>query len=121
MNCHSFVNVMDLYVEGRLTARRNAAATAHLASCADCRAKAAPSVSPSTARAPQSLKDKLMAAAKTPHADSPAPAPGLALWPSEARGVALAAALLLLVGLLIAATGVPSQSSGDSLAAMEVP
>jgi len=45
----------------------------------------------------------------------------LPLWPREARGIALAAAALLIVGLLIAAAGVPSQSAGGAVAAVEEP
>ena len=121
MNCHSFDNIRDLHAEGRLSPRRAAAAAAHLASCAECRAKAAPVAAPSGARAPLSLKEKLLAAAKeAPKEPAPSRA-ALPLWPAEARGIALAAAALAVVGLLIAATGVPSQSSGDAFAAVEVP
>ena len=122
MNCHSYANIMDLHAEGRLSRRRTAAADAHLASCASCRAKAAPAAAPSGARAPQSMKDKLRAAAKAaPKESVSSPGAGPALWPAEARGIALAAAALAVVGLLIAAAGVPSQSAGDSFAAVEVP
>ena len=40
MNCHSFMNVVDLYREGRLSLRRTKTANAHLAACAACRALA---------------------------------------------------------------------------------
>jgi anti-sigma factor RsiW len=122
MNCHSLINVLDLYGERRLTLRRAAAAAAHLASCAACRARVAPAAAPSSARAPQSLKEKILAAAKAAPAESAPPArSGLSLWPRETRGIALAAAALAFVGLLIAAAGSPSQSSGDSFAAVEIP
>ena len=122
MNCHSFVNLMDLHAEGRLSPRRAAAAAAHLETCASCRAKAAPAAAPSGARAPNSLKDKLRAAVKAaPKESVPSAGAGPALWPAEARGIALAAAALAVVGLLIAAAGAPSQSAGDSFAAVEVP
>ncbi|MFI5346440.1 MAG: zf-HC2 domain-containing protein [Elusimicrobiota bacterium] len=122
MNCHSFANIRDLHGEGRLSPRRAAAADAHLASCAACRAKAAPAAAPSGARAPLSLRDKIAAAAKAaPKNPAPPARPGPSLWPREARGIALAAAALAVVGLLIAAAGAPSQSSGEPLASVEVP
>ena len=121
MNCHSFINVQDLHAEGRLTPRRARAAATHLAACAECRALNAPAAANSTVRAPQSLKEKLLAAAKTTTAaPEPRASAGPALWPREARGIALAAAALVLVGLLVAAAGVPSQSSG-AVAAVEEP
>ena len=123
MNCHSFKNVLDLYREGRLSARRAKAAARHLGACAECRALAAPAAGGPSAHAPQSLKDKLLAAAKAGPSDVPAPAPaaGLPLWPSEARGIALAAAALMVVGLLVAAVGAPSQSAAGAVAAVEEP
>jgi hypothetical protein len=124
MNCHSFINVLDLHREGRLSPRRAKAAARHLASCASCRALDAPLAPPPSARAPQTLKEKLLAAAKAAPAEFPASsrsASDLPLWPREARGVALAAAALLLVGVLIAATGAPSQSPGAGVAAVEEP
>jgi anti-sigma factor RsiW len=124
MNCHSFNNVLDLYREGRLSPRRAQAAEKHLASCPACRSLAhrADSASPSP-RAPQSLKDKLVAAARVGNA-APAAAGAagdLSLWPREARGIALAAAALLIVGLIVAVSGAPSQSSGGAVAAVEEP
>jgi anti-sigma factor RsiW len=122
MNCHSFKNVLDLYAEGRLTPRRAMTAAEHLAACAACRALAAPAASPSGARAPQALKDRLRAAAKAaPSAPEPRAASGLPLWPREARGIALAALALIVVALLVAAAGLPSQSSGGAVAAVEEP
>ena len=124
MNCHSFINVLDLYVEGRLSTRRMKAATAHLDGCAACRALAAPVAETAAPvfRAPESLKARLRLAAKAaPETPAKAPASDLSLWPREARGVALAAAALALVGLFIATTGAPSQSAGGAVAAMEEP
>jgi len=122
MNCHSFKNVLDLYAEGRLTPRRAMAASEHLASCPACRALTAPSAPSSTSRAPQALKDRILAAAKSPAAtDAPLAPAGLPLWPREARGIALAAAALVLVALLVSAFGVPSQSSARVVAAVEEP
>jgi hypothetical protein len=69
------------------------------------------------------LKDKLLAASKT-GVRAPAPkaaANDLPLWPREARGIAVAVAALLIVGALISAAGLPSQSNGGSVAAMEEP
>jgi hypothetical protein len=123
MNCHSFANVADLHAEGRLTARRAKAADAHLAGCADCRAllAPAPAAAPS-ARAPESLKERLRAAAKAvPESPAKKTASDLPLWPRETRGIALAAAALVLVGLFIAASGAPSQSAGGDVAAVEEP
>lgn len=125
MNCHSFINVLDLFREGRLSPRRAKAAEAHLASCAPCRALARPAAaavpSPSV-QAPLSLKEKLRAAAKAGAGVSvvEAAASDLPLWPREARGLALAAAALLIAGLIVAAEGVPSQSAGGA-AAVEAP
>jgi len=122
MNCHSFINVLDLHAEGLLSPRRAKAAAAHLASCAACRALAAPAAPSAAVRAPESLKSKLRAAARTlPAAAAPRAAATLPLWPREARGIALAAAALILVAGLIAAAGAPSQSSRGAVAAVEVP
>lgn len=124
MNCHSFKNVLDLYREGRLSPRRAKAAARHLDSCAQCRALAGrPQMSEPSPRAPSALKDKLRAAVKTGPTEAPTTraATDLPLWPREARGVALAAAALLIVGLLIAAAGAPSQSATGAVAAVEEP
>jgi anti-sigma factor RsiW len=125
MNCHSVRHVLDLRAEGRLPPGRAARVDAHLSSCAACRALAAPAAVPSapSPALPAEFKSRLLAAAR---AAKPASAPkegrSLALWPSEAPAVALAAAALALVGLLIAASGVPSQSTGGTLsAAVEEP
>ncbi|HXS99774.1 MAG TPA: hypothetical protein VN915_03815 [Elusimicrobiota bacterium] len=123
MNCHSFDNVSDLYREGRLSARRMKAAASHLESCPACRALAAPLAAAPAPHAPKSLKDKLRAAAKAGAPEAPAPraAPtDLPLWPREARGIVIAAAALLVVGLLVAAVGAPSQSAGG-IASVEEP
>jgi anti-sigma factor RsiW len=125
MNCHSFINVLDLHREGRLSPRRTRAIEKHLAGCAGCRAlaAAAPDAAP-RARAPESLKAKLLAAAKAaPAGRAPAAASAFdaPLWPRETRGIALAAALLLAVGLLVSISGVPSQSAGGTVAAVEEP
>jgi putative zinc finger protein len=127
MNCHSFMNVLDLYREGRLSPRRAKAAAAHLASCAACRALAEPApAAPASARAPESLRAKLLAAAKAgPEAASASAvktaATDLPLWPREARGIALAAAALLIAGVFVALAGAPSQSAGGAVAAVEEP
>ena len=123
MNCHSFINVLDLHREGRLSPPRANDAEKHLAACAACRTLGAPAPAPAaSARAPQSLKAKLFAAAKAGPGTLLQAAPSdLALWPSEARGIAFAAAALLIVGLFVAAAGVPSQSAGGTLAAVEEP
>ncbi|NNN04288.1 MAG: hypothetical protein HKL90_00160 [Elusimicrobia bacterium] len=121
MNCSSFVNVLDLYRENRLSPRRGAAARAHLAACAACRAVAAPlQAAPETASAAlkRRLADALRAAAP---ADASPARTATPLWPRDARAVALAAAALALVGLLIAATGAPSQSSGGAATVAEEP
>jgi anti-sigma factor RsiW len=124
MNCHSFINILDLHREGRLSPRRARAAASHLAVCPGCRARFEPTAAPvPSAPAPQALKDKLLAAAKSrPEANAArAAASDLPLWPREARGIALAAAALLIVGLLISASGAPSQSTGGTVAAVEEP
>lgn len=122
MNCHSFINVLDLHAEGLLSPRRAKAAAEHLAGCPSCRALAAPAGTGPSARAPESLKAKLRAAARAGAAAPAAPrSASLPLWPREARGIALAAAALALVAALIAAAGAPSQSAGGAVAAVEVP
>ena len=123
MNCHSFINARDLHAEGLLSARRAKAVEKHLASCAACRALggSAPATAPS-ASAPQALKTKILAAAKAgPGASAKTALPDLPLWPREARGIAFAAAALLIVGFLITAAGVPSQSTGGTAAPAEEP
>lgn len=119
MNCHSFNNALDLYAEGRLTPRRAREFDAHRAECARCRALAepAPAASAPAVRAPEELKARLRAAARSA---APAASAGraLPLWPREARGIALAAAALLAVWAWIAVVGAPSQSS---VAAAEEP
>jgi hypothetical protein len=121
------MNVVDLYREGRLSLRRTKTANAHLAACAACRALAEPATAAApSARAPQSLKAKLLAATKSgPEAPSVAAvkitASDLPLWPRETRGIALAAAALLIAGLFVALAGVPSQSTGGTVAAVEEP
>jgi anti-sigma factor RsiW len=118
MNCHSFTNVLDLFAEGRLSPRRVASARAHLSACAACRALAAPAPAAPSASAPEALKARLLravrAAAAAPSAKNRVELP---LWPREAPAIALAAVALALVGLLIAASGVPSQRAGGALAA----
>ena len=124
MNCHSTRAVLDLLAEGRLKQRRASAASVHLASCASCRALAAPAAAPCKpvaadfkARLASSLK-----AARTAPAAAPAAALELSLWPREFHGVALAAAALALVAVIIGWSGVPSQRDyGDELAAGRVP
>jgi anti-sigma factor RsiW len=127
MNCHAFINISDLHAEGRLSPRRAQAAEAHLAACARCRVFMEPVLAAApSARAPQALKAKLLAAAKAgPAAVDATPdgaaASDLPLWPREARGIALAAAALLIVGLIVASAGSPSQSNGGAVAAAEAP
>jgi hypothetical protein len=68
------------------------------------------------------LKARLAAAsvAASP-ASAAAAGPSLPLWPTEGRGVALAAAALLLIAGMIAVLGAPSQSDGRVAAAVEEP
>jgi predicted anti-sigma-YlaC factor YlaD len=122
MNCESFNNVQDLYTEGRLSPRRKRAADAHLAECTLCRAASEPVAVAPAARMPEDFKARLRAAAKAaPSAPAKASASDLPLWPRESRGIALAALALLVVGLLIAAGGAPSQSAGVGVVAVEEP
>ncbi|MFI5360755.1 MAG: zf-HC2 domain-containing protein [Elusimicrobiota bacterium] len=123
MNCHSITNVLDLHKEGRLSLRRTRAVEAHLASCSACRALAeSSSVSSLSPSAPSALKSRLLAALKSPSAAAERKsAPHLPLWPREARGILLAAALLMIVGFTIAAVGVNSQSTGEKISAVEEP
>jgi hypothetical protein len=123
MNCHAFRNVRDLFEEGRLAPKRAAQALAHLRSCADCRALAAPATASTAVFAPAALKARLVAAARSAAAaPSVREKTSLPLWPREAPAIALAAAALALVGLWIAATGVASQSAaGAPTVAVEEP
>jgi anti-sigma factor RsiW len=115
MNCPAFLNVLDLFCEGRLSPKRAAQARAHAASCARCRALAAPAPAAPAVSAPEAFKARLMKAARAAAA-SPADArpAALPLWPREAPAIALAAAALALVGLFIAASGAPSQKPDDA-------
>ena len=124
MNCHSVRAVLDLYAEGRLTARRGTKVAAHLETCAECRELAKPLASP--AKAPGSgFKAKLAAALKKEAAAEPAAAQSvrLDLWPRDLPGVALAAAGLALIAVVIGWSGVPSQRdmAGDEIAAGRLP
>lgn len=118
MNCHAYANLADLHAEGRLSPRRAAAAAAHLASCAKCRDAHPERPAPSGARAPSAFKAGLAAALKSAPAPSPA-ARTLSPWPTEARGIAVAALALALAGLWAAYAGAPSQSGADAVAAVE--
>ncbi len=116
MNCHAFLAVADLMKEGRLSQRRTVQARAHLDSCAACRAQAASAAPRAEALAPAAFKDRLrraLAAAPAPEGRGSSPA----LWPRDARAVALAAAALILVGLFIAAEGAPRRQDGALAAA----
>jgi len=121
MNCHSVRNVLDLRAEGRLSPGRAARVDAHLSTCKSCRTHAAlldRPKAPAAGGAPESLKKRLLAAIRAAAGSASAPPePALPLWPSETPALALAAAGLVVVGLLVFAAGVPSQSSGSGLAA----
>ncbi len=127
MNCHATRAVLDLHAEKRLTPRREKAVTAHLASCADCRARtAAPTaVAASAVKAPAGdFKARLAASLKNARkSPEPRPEPELALWPRDLSGVALAAAALAVIALVIGWSGVPTQfgAEGAELAAGRTP
>jgi anti-sigma factor RsiW len=124
MNCHATRAVLDLHVEGRLTARRAKAVAAHLAACAVCRALSAP-VPAAPSKAPAGdFKSRLAATMKAGRkASEPAPRLELPLWPRDLSGVAVAAAALALVAVAIGWSGVPSQRDAvaDELAAGRTP
>jgi anti-sigma factor RsiW len=119
MNCHAARAVLDLHAEGRLTPRRAKSVEAHLASCADCRAFAAPLTAPVKA-AGADFKARLASALKAQGQAAPAPQPRLELnlWPRDFSAVAFAAAALALIAVVIGWSGAPSQryESGDELA-----
>jgi hypothetical protein len=124
MNCHAVRAILDLLAEGRLAPRRDAAARAHLASCADCRALAAPAPVPApSAKLPKALAAKLSAALKSERPIAPPPAPSLALWPSDLPGLAVAAAGLAVAALIAGWSGAPSQAydAGGEVAAWRNP
>lgn len=121
MNCHATRAVLDLHAEGRLTPSRAAAVAGHLASCAACRAQAAPMPAAAPGKAaPTAFKAKLLAAAKAqaPAAHGPKIGGTLSLFPRDAAGVAWAAAALALVALVAGWNGAPTQSfdAGDEIA-----
>ena len=120
MNCHATRAVLDLHAENRLSARRTKSVVEHLASCAECRALAAPPA-PSLAKLPASGFKARLAAAMKAERKGPEPRPTpryeLALWPRDLSEVAVAAAALVLVAVIIGWSGVPSQRDlgGDEL------
>jgi len=125
MNCHATRAVLDLHAEGRLSAGRTKAVAAHLESCAECRAAAAPVPTPSSSAAlGGDFKARLSAAMKAERkVPVSRPEPELNLWPRDLSGVALAAAALTLVALGIGWSGVPTQfgAEGAELAAGRTP
>lgn len=64
MNCQTFLNLLDLHREGRLTPARRAETGRHLDSCPSCRATAAPLPRPAASRAPEGFKEMLAKALK---------------------------------------------------------
>ena len=108
MNCDACASILDLYSEGRLSARWTARVKAHLERCPSCAAKAAalrPAKS-APASAPASLKEKLRRAA----ADAGfAPPPPLAPVRTPAALVAAAVVVLALLALNLAVPGPLSQ------------
>ncbi len=131
MNCHSFINVIDLpcTAKGGSSPRRAKAAATPPRRPAP-RAARSPRPWPfarptihrrarlkrSEAEAPRGGEGRTRRAVPT----APAVPFDLPLWPQETRGIALAAGALLIVGLFVSAMGVPSQSSGG-VAAVEEP
>ncbi len=117
MNCHATRAVLDLHAEGRLTPGRAKSAEAHLKTCAECRAAAAPLPAPKASKGPGAdFKAKLAASLKK---EAPAAAaPRLSLWPRDLNGVLWAAFALGLVAASIGWSGAPSQrdAAGDELA-----
>ena len=124
MNCHATRAVLDLHAEGRLTTSRAQAVAAHLKSCAECRAFAAPAPVPAPVQSGD-FKVRLAATLKKERKSSSAPVPAmkLELWPRDLSGVALAAAALALVAFVIGWSGVPTQRdfNGDEFALGRMP
>lgn len=124
MNCHSVRSVLDLHAEGRLTARRGTKVTAHLETCAECRALA-PQPAAAVKTPGAGFKAKLAAALKKEAASAPEPEFSLRLdlWPRDLGGVALAAAGLAVIAVVIGWSGVPSQRdmAGEEIAAGRIP
>jgi len=125
MNCHATRAVLDLHAEGRLTAGRTKSVDAHLASCAECRARTTAPTAVAVPAPSRAFKERLAAAMKAERKAPKAsrPEPELNLWPRDLNGIALAAAALALVALGIGWSGVPSQRDigGDELAAGRMP
>jgi hypothetical protein len=114
MNCHAFLNILDLYREGRLTPRREKSAAAHLSACPTCLALVVPSQWPRM-QAPDNLKLRLKSAlVKAPSQFITSPV-HLPLWPREAYGVAVAALALLILAFAVGWSGAPSQAYSDDV------
>jgi len=126
MNCHATRAVLDLHAEGRLTPSRAKAVAAHLASCAECGARAAAPTAVAVKAPARGFKESLAAAMKAerkaPDA-RPAPSVELTLWPRDLSAVAAAAAALALFAVAVGWSGAPSQQfdKGDELAAGRMP
>ncbi len=124
MNCHATRAVLDLHAEGRLTSGRAKSVAAHLASCAECRARTAAPTDVAVPATSREFKERLAAAMKAERkAPSPRPEPALNLWPRDLSGVALAAFALAVVAVIIGWSGAPSQKdwAGEELAAGSTP
>lgn len=107
--CWSARNVLDLHVDGRLTARAAARVDAHLKACAGCRA-AAEELRPialkgSAVELPPGLAESILRRLEAEAEPAALPAPAWRLAPAQA------AALVYLLALAAgnAAPGVPSQ------------
>lgn len=124
MNCHATRAVLDLHAENRLSAGRTKSVAAHLAGCAECRARTAAPTAVAVPAPAREFKERLAAAMKAERKSSVSrPEPELNLWPRDLSGVALAAAALTVVAIVIGWSGVPTQKdfSGEELAAGRTP
>ena len=115
IRCWSVKNVLDLYVDGRLTDEAAARVRTHLKDCPSCRREAealAPADIPSSeVRVPEGLVDSIMDRLEE-ESRVPAASPWAELRLTPAQAAAMVY-LLLMTGAH-ALPGVPSQSSGPS-------
>ncbi|MFH1726322.1 MAG: zf-HC2 domain-containing protein [Elusimicrobiota bacterium] len=115
LRCWSVQNVLDLFVDGRLTESASVRVAAHLDVCENCRAEAEalkpiPAASAGTVAVPEGLADAILE--KLRSEDAPAPVPAsvdlrdfLRLRPAQA----LALVYFIALASAHALPGVPSQ------------
>lgn len=113
LRCWSVRNVLDLYVDGRLTERAAARVAAHLEECANCRAEA-DALKPVSAdlaekvEVPEGLAEAILEKLGTEERPAPAPALRELISLEPAQALALVYLTALIGGHAL--PGVPSQA-----------